>query len=642
MRLSAKSTVFPYKTLLIYSGAVLVILLLAVPALANSRPGGGLLDFSRSNAIGLSKQSAQTLSKGINISHLNPGQENWYVYSRDSFQDPTFSWVSLALRYESEARIDPVQVNFEVFSEEPAGWFQQAQPATEPLGAGLASPLRASQTRVETFWTGQVAEQEQYYVRVFNTSPFGLDYTLEAQAAQAAVSGATPASLNSARKNAVPQTIRQMAWTLTAQAVTNMSADEAAAWLQQAQSVGWIVTEGTTAEDIPNPAQANPQLLWQLTAKAVAGQDAETAAQWLNQADSLGWLAIPLNTVKQPFVEPVDKTDDGGGDSGTGAAEPLAVPAPPTEAYTPINIYPNNPLPFDLQHVNSGRLAPYGEHWYQLTRDDLDKDLIENMKMTMFFTPIQGFMSNRVNFEIFPAGQYQIWQRGDADYMENMGAGSWVSRDKDPNTGERLWNGTLVDGDSYLIKVKNGTPEEVDYYLYPDDVQNAELGNPTLIPGDASTVRVPYAAAPPTRPARPAEPGENPIEALPLKLGKTSGTLQAGQELWYSFTYPGPTDEKANRDFDIFLTSTPLDDVRARHADFAIYPGAQLHLWTRGTIDELTPLGTSAPSKYPLSDKKSLQVLWKGQLMEDHLYYVKIFNHDIGPLEYTLEFNGGW
>ncbi|NJN94567.1 MAG: hypothetical protein HC875_10955 [Anaerolineales bacterium] len=117
----------------------------------------------------------------------------------------------------------------------------------------------------------------------------------------------------------------------------------------------------------------------------------------------------------------------------------------------------------------------------------------------MFSTPSNGFIDSRVNFEIFPAGQYHIWSRGDADYMEHLGLGQWVSRDEDNHTGERLWQGSLVDGDRYLIKVKNSSPEVVDYYLFPDDVENAELGHPTLHQANGTAGRVPYAASPPTR-----------------------------------------------------------------------------------------------------------------------------------------------
>ncbi|MCB0197357.1 MAG: hypothetical protein KDJ65_35750, partial [Anaerolineae bacterium] len=332
----------------------------------------------------------------------------------------------------------------------------------------------------------------------------------------------------------------------------------------------------------------------------------------------------------------------GGGGSEGGSDEPEPVPAPPNEPeqeYMPVNIYPNNPLDFNFHDVNSGRLAPDGEHWYELHRDDLDEDLIENLDLTMFFTPSQGFVSNKVNFEIFPAGQYHIWQRGDADYMENMGAGMWVSRDKDPLTSERLWAGSLVDGDTYLIKIKNGSPEVVDYYLFPNDIWNAELGNPTLHKGDAYKGRVPVEAPPETRSIGPVEPGSGPPEAVTLDVGTTTGELEAGEEMWYKFVYSdSEIEDEPDQDLIFYMTNTPLDDIRARHADFEIYPGSQLHLWVRGTVDELDPLGASAPATFAkLDDERSLQVLWSGQLKKEHVYYVKVYNHDIGPLEYEFK-----
>jgi hypothetical protein len=648
MRFTVKSSRFTYKSLLWYSLAIIALLLLAVPVLANNRSGSTLLDFSRSTNTGMSVSSAQQLATGINVNHLNPGQENWYTFSRSSLQEPALSWMSMALRYESEALLDSSQMNFEVFSQ-PQGdsWFQSNDTPGELLGNGLVSPLQnGDRGLVETFWTGHIAEEGLYYVRVFNSSPFGLDYTLDVKAEQPAVSGAMPASLNESRGNAIPRNVRQMAWTLTAQAVINMPADEAATWMKTAQEVGWLITEGTAAENIPDPAKADPELLWQLTAQAVAGQDATQASEWLIQADSMGWLAIPFGIPVDPNETDFPEPSGGGEGSGESAnvEEAPAVPAPPDDVYAPVNIYPNQPLPFDFNEVNSGRLAPYGEHWYELRRDDLDDELIENMKMTMFFTPIQGYHSNRVNFEIFPAGQYHIWQRGDSNYMENMGLGMWVSRDEDPHTGERLWNGTLVDGDRYLVKVKNGTAQEVDYYLYPDDIENSELGNPTLHTGSGIMETISYSASPATRPARPPEPGENPVEALSLNVGNTTGELAAGQEVWYKFRFHDRNDSTSpEHDFELRLISSPLNSVLARHADFAIYPGSQFHLWTRGTIDELEPMGTSSPTPYRtqgISDK-SLEVLWHGNLMEDQEYYIKVFNHDIGPLQYELEFKGG-
>ena len=181
----------------------------------------------------------------------------------------------------------------------------------------------------------------------------------------------------------------------------------------------------------------------------------------------------------------------------------------------------------------------------------------------------------------------------------------------------------------------------VDYYLFPGDIENAELGNPTLHQENGLAGRVPYAPSPPTRPGPPPEPGAGPPEAIPFKVGTTSGELAAGQERWYRFSFFDPQGAASEQDFKIYMTNSPLDDTRARHADFAIYPGNQLQIWTRGTVDELDPLGASAPSPYRLDNVKDLQVLWDGQLMSNQLYYIKVYNHDIGPLAYEFEIQGG-
>ncbi len=640
MRLTYKSSKLTYKTLFGYSLVVITLLVVAVPVFANSVSGQRLLDFSFESDSGQSPQHARILTQGVNLNHLNPGEEEWYLYSRDSFDSPDLAWISLAMRYESEAVLDAQYVNFEVLAEQQTGPASVGSaPQQEVLGVGLRSPLQTSANTVEHFWTGPVADHEIYYVRVFNNSPFGLEYSLEAKKEQPAVSGATPASFGAAIGSAETLNSRQLAWTLTAQAVEHMPADQAAIWMQAAQKVGWIVTAGTSTTELPNPGEADPQTLWNLTAQAIEGQTAESAARWLIQADAMGWLAIPLHTLKNPNP-PESRGDSGGGGDG-GDSPPPAEPIPPEEFYTPVNIYPNNPLELDLTHVNSGRLGPYGEHWYAFVRDDLDESLIEDMEMTMFFTPRTGFTSNRINFELFPASQYHIWERGDADYMESFGVGMWVSRDEDPATGERLWSGSLVDGDRYLVKVKNGTPDVVDYYLFPGDIENAELGNPTLHSDNGLAGRIPYTPAPPTRPGLPPEPGAGPPEAIPLNVGLTTGQLKPGEERWYSFSFFDPQGKAIEHDFKIFMTNTPLDDTRARHADFAIYPGSQLQIWTRGSVDKLTPLGASAPSPYKLDNVKSLQVLWDGQLLSDHLYYIKVYNHDIGPLEYEFELQGG-
>ena len=84
--------------------------------------------------------------------------------------------------------------------------------------------------------------------------------------------------------------------------------------------------------------------------------------------------------------------------------------------------------------------------------------------------------SHHINFQLYPASQLHIWLRGTPNAMVPMGEGEWVSRDNDPQTGERLWSGTLVDGDTYYLRVFNNSDQVVDYYVMNQDVVNTELG----------------------------------------------------------------------------------------------------------------------------------------------------------------------
>ena len=68
-----------------------------------------------------------------------------------------------------------------------------------------------------------------------------------------------------------------------------------------------------------------------------------------------------------------------------------------------------------------------------------------------------------------------MWEHGDTDQLRNVGAGSIVSRDGDPNTGELLWSGWLVDGESYYVRLRNDADVPINYWLFTDDVIHPEL-----------------------------------------------------------------------------------------------------------------------------------------------------------------------
>jgi len=111
-----------------------------------------------------------------------------------------------------------------------------------------------------------------------------------------------------------------------------------------------------------------------------------------------------------------------------------------------------------------------------VARADLDDEAFQQLTLTLFFTPGDGNRIQRVNFDIFPAGQLHIWQRGDVDQLRSVGAGSVVSRDGDPYTGELLWSGWLADGETYFVRLRNDEEVPIDYWLYTADVIRPELG----------------------------------------------------------------------------------------------------------------------------------------------------------------------
>jgi hypothetical protein len=102
----------------------------------------------------------------------------------------------------------------------------------------------------------------------------------------------------------------------------------------------------------------------------------------------------------------------------------------------------------------------------------------------MFFTPGNTLKSDWVGFEVMTAAQQAARQRGTANL--NTGAGSIVSRDGDPITGERLWRGQLAAGQTYLVRVSNGPDAPIDYALFLGDIEHPVYGQPAPATPDAT------------------------------------------------------------------------------------------------------------------------------------------------------------
>lgn len=152
------------------------------------------------------------------------------------------------------------------------------------------------------------------------------------------------------------------------------------------------------------------------------------------------------------------------------AAPQTAIPAPPE-----MGADPGMPLPLSSL-VTHNSLKPGGIQWYSFTHNDLaNPNQFQNLNFTLFFTPADGNRQQQVNFKLFPPGAVETWRRGEGDQLINFGAGMLVSRDGNDLSGERLWSGTVIRGETYLLAVENGTDITIDYWLFEADVAQPQL-----------------------------------------------------------------------------------------------------------------------------------------------------------------------
>ena len=57
----------------------------------------------------------------------------------------------------------------------------------------------------------------------------------------------------------------------------------------------------------------------------------------------------------------------------------------------------------------------------------------------------------------------------------SFGKGSVVERDNDIATGELIWSGQVRPDGVYFMRITNDTEEVINYWIFPEDVVNANL-----------------------------------------------------------------------------------------------------------------------------------------------------------------------
>ncbi len=533
---------------------------------------------SAQQGVGSTPYAARLLSTGLNVGSLAPGESFWYSYSQSDMGGDVQS-IILELVFKPGDSRTARQVTFDVYTfAQVKSFLESGEPRGKKTGSGQLVEADFDPNTAERLWAGTVAADEIYYVHLRNTTDLTADYHLVALP----------------QKNAVPT---------TDSGTVNVSARNR------------VKPSAAPAFD-----PANPDSKWLLTAQALQGLSAEEAAQWLKNAAAMGWFG---DTTGKPAAETAPVAP-------AAAAAPEAVPVDPNADNS---IYPNNPLAFLPRNVN--RLAPHAEHWYSFIKDNFDDNPFEEMALTLFTTPGNGNITDRVNFELFTGDQYGIWMRGTPDDMQNTGAGAVVSRDGDPNTGEHIWKGVIIDGDRYFIRVRNDSDEPVDYYLLEGDVPNTELGDSpngvvstSVLPAQRTqNVVVPDSVAPGTDIAHPKT----------MTVGHNKGYLKAGEDVWLRFRFQNfEQKEPEQRHYTMYLKISPGAGYVANDVNVELYTQPQLNIWLRGTGDQMSPMGVGSRQTYNAENNSQL-FTWDGYLMSDTTYFVRVRNDSIENIFFDLD-----
>ncbi len=295
-----------------------------------------------------------------------------------------------------------------------------------------------------------------------------------------------------------------------------------------------------------------------------------------------------------------------------------------TSAATPTGSAPAVAISL-ASELNTGILGPGEQRWFKFTPEGPASNGHIEEAFTMFFTPDDGTRIRHISLELYDESQLPYFYEGDSGEMANLGAGSVVSRDGNPETGEMLWAGWLTEQQSYYVQIENGSQTPIDYWLLMDDVVNYSLGQPTATAVPAAVVN----------------DGTSPQTALPVTyrpqdLAPRTGNLEPGQEIWYSFS-TADGDSEFFEEVALTMFATPNEGHQAQRLNFEVFTADAVQNWA---VDNQTVHNTGAGSLVQRdNDPLTTEHFWTGWVVEGNIYYVRIHNGAEGPIDYWL-YNG--
>lgn len=295
-----------------------------------------------------------------------------------------------------------------------------------------------------------------------------------------------------------------------------------------------------------------------------------------------------------------------------------------------------------VEGTNSGILGPGEQRWFRWQPGTGSAQGQTEAALTLFFSPGDGNQTRAVSLKLYEADQVTLFYEGDSSRMVNLGAGQPLSRDGDPQTGELVWTGWLLDEQSYYVQMSNSSQMAVDYWLVTADVvaipqpatastkEDGGMEARQVTPGaetGAMTAAVPAPVG-----------GDSPETALPLRYRSTEGTpltgdLAPGQEVWYSLTAEDG-DQEFFEAVALTMFATPNERQQAERLNFELFTAEAVRGWQPGQT-EIDNFGAGSRVQRD-NDPRTTEHFWTGWLLEGNMYYLRIRSGAEVPVDYWL------
>jgi uncharacterized Fe-S cluster protein YjdI len=474
-------------------------------------PDTGEVPAGPGEADGSTPFEAMPMSADGESGSLNPGESMWYAFSATSAEGYLEVEASITMFFIPALDQTTDRVDFQIFRDDAlSNWYDDGSKGGDSskmvnLGAGGLVERDSNPITADLLWQGRVGSGVTYYVEVYNSAKQAIDYWIFPEDVKYVELG--PA--------AIPTPV-------TAGAATGDSPFDAKTLLDTGDTRRLEVGESIWYEFSQTSDQGLNEIAGSITMFFIPGNDqtlgrvnfqvftADELSEWYDSdvrgGDSSKMVNLGAGGQVDRDSNPstVDLLWQGNVGSGVtyyvqvynSAKEPInfwlypddvrAIALGPVVSETPAGPgAPTGDTPFEglplADDGDAGGLGPGESVWYTFSKTASDGSLELDADLTMFFVPATDQTLGRVNFQVFPASELENWNAmggrgGDTTEMVNLGAGGQVDRDSNPDTVDLLWSSQVGSGATYYVQVYNSAKEPISYWLFPEDVKAANLG----------------------------------------------------------------------------------------------------------------------------------------------------------------------